>query len=368
MAETQKGEKNPKILGVAEQKTEGLKDGYITSVRDTIHTLKKAIEQVEKHTEIKIKRATLGFSTSTLRGDVAFGSAVISKADGEVTALDINKALEEAENSINLINRRVIQVSPIAFKLDGKEITERPIGMHGNKIEVKALVISASNQHIDDLLEVALKCGIDVADIVPGALAGSHFSISQREKMVGCMVLDIGGETTSLAVFENGCLISFSTFPIGTEDITNDIALGLKVSLENAEKIRLGELPENYSRRKVEEIIEARLADIFESVDNHLKKIKRSGLLPAGVILVGGGANIKEIDILSKDYLRLPSKIGSSEIFGHIKTKLKDPIWLPVLGLINHEKGSSRYDEGKVNSFFKELKDWIRAFTKQLMP
>lgn len=363
-----KGEKNPKILGVGESPNKGMRDGYVISISEAILSLKNALSQAEKTSEIKIKRGVLALSGATLRGDVVLGSSIVSKADGEITNLDISKALNEAENNANLTNRKTIQVLPIAFKLDGKEILGRPLNMYGNKLEVKALVISCSEQHLDDMLEVAVKAGIEILDVMPSAISASEYSLSSKQKQVGVMLVNIGAETTSLVVYENGTIVSLYTFPIGSEDITNDVALGLKVSLEDAEKIKIGEIAGNISKRKVDEIIEARLADIFETIDNHLKKIKRSELLPAGVFFAGGGANIANLEELSKDYLRLPSRIGTTEIFGNTKTKLRDPLWLPVLGLLNNGKNHSIFDGNRTNNIFKELKQILRSFTRQLMP
>lgn len=368
MGEFIKGEKNPKILGVGESENKGMRDGYIISPTETIQSLKNAISQAEKTIDVKIRRGVLALSGATLRGDVVLGSAIVSKADGEVTNLDVNKSLQEAESNANLTNRKVVQVFPIAFKLDGKEILGRPHNMHGNKLEVKALVISCSEQHLDDLLEVAVKSGLEVLDVIPSAISASEYALSSKQKQVGSMLVNIGAETTSLVVYENGTIVSLYTFPIGGEDITNDIALGLKVSLEDAEKIKIGEIAGSISKRKVDEIIEARLADIFETIDNHLKKIKRSELLPAGVVFVGGTANIAGLEELSKDYLRLPSRVGSADIFGNIKTKLRDSAWLPVLGLLSTEKSHGGYDEGRGGNILKELKNSIRSLTKQLMP
>ncbi len=368
MAEFIKGEKNPKILGVGEFENKGMRDGYVISPREAITSLKNAIAQAEKTSEVKIRRGVLALSGATLRGDVVLGSAIISKADGEVTNLDVTKALNEAEGNANLTNRKTVQVLPIAYKLDGKEILGRPHNMHGNKLEVKALVISCSEQHLDDMLEVAVKSGIEILDVVPSAISASEYALSAKQKQVGVMLVNIGAETTSLVVYENGTIVSLYTFPIGGEDITNDVALGLKVSLEDAEKIKTGEIAGSISKRKVDEIIEARLADIFETIDNHLKKIKRSELLPAGVFFVGGTANIAGLEELSKDYLRLPSRIGTTEIFGNIKTKLRDPAWLPVIGLLNNEKTHNVFDESKTHNIFKELKQTIRSLTRQLMP
>ncbi|KKP98059.1 MAG: cell division protein FtsA, nonfunctional, partial [Candidatus Nomurabacteria bacterium GW2011_GWA1_36_15] len=132
--------------------------------------------------------------------------------------------------------------------------------------------------------------GIEPIDIIASAEAGSRIVLSEKQKIVGGALVNIGSETVSLSVFENRTLVSLHTFSIGGADITNDIALGMKVSLENAEYLKLGNVIEDFSKKKLDEIVEARLFDIFELIENHLKKIKRNELLPAGVVFIGGSA------------------------------------------------------------------------------
>ena len=171
-----------------------------------------------------------------------------------------------------------------------------------------------------------------------------------------------------MSVFENEILVSLRTFSIGSSNITNDIALGLKIPLEEAENLKLGNPSENYSKKKLDEIIDARLSDIFESIENHLKKIKRNELLPAGIVFIGGGANVARLEELSKSFLKLPSKIGSTEMFGNAKTKLRDPSYFVTLGLVTSSKDENKYIEGSFSNIFKDLKNSIKSITKQLMP
>ena len=363
-----KGEKNPRIVGVGESETKGIRHGYVVNISETVSSLKNAISIAEKNSGIKIRRAFVSIGGVTLRGDVSSGIGIISKADGEVTGLDINKALQDCEDNLNLNNKKVIKVFPLSFKLDGKEILGRPEGMKGTKLEIKALFVTCAISHFEDLLEVITLAGIEPIDIIASTEAGSRIALSEKQKIVGGALVNIGSETVSLSVFENRTLVSLHTFSIGGADITNDIALGMKVSLENAEYLKLGNVIEDFSKKKLDEIIEARLFDIFELIENHLKKIKRNELLPAGVVFIGGSANIPLLEEFSKTALKLPSRIGATEIFGNIKTKLRDPAWFTALGLIMSDDDNDFHPEGLFKNFFKNLKRIIKLNIKQLMP
>ncbi|MCX6751490.1 MAG: cell division protein FtsA [Candidatus Nomurabacteria bacterium] len=363
-----KGEKNPKIIGIGESETKGIRHGYVVNIPEAIISLKNAISLAEKSSGIKIKHALISIGGVTLRGDISSGVGIISKADGEVTNLDINKALEDCEDNLNLNNKKIIKIFPLSFKLDGKEILGRPEGMKGTKLEIKALFVTCSNSHFEDLLEVITSAGIEPIDIMASPEAGSYVALSEKQKIVGGALVNIGSETVSLSVFENGTLVSLHTFSIGGADITNDIALGMKVSLENAERLKLGNIAEDFSKKKLDEIIEARLFDIFELIENHLKKIKRNELLPAGVVFIGGSANIPLLEEFSKTALKLPSKIGTTEIFGNVKTKLRDPSWFTVLGLLMSDDKNTFHPEGVWKDFWNRLKRILKSNVKQLMP
>ncbi len=363
-----KGEKNPKIIGVGESPSLGMRRGYVVDAFALTKSIKNAVSMAEKSSGIKIKRAFVAVGGLTLRGESASGSAIISKADGEVTALDVNKAEVDAEENLNLNNKKVIQVSPVSFRLDAKEVLGRLEGMCGTKLEIKALFVTYSIQHLEDLLAAIADAGVETIDIVPTPVASSHITLTEKQKIVGVALVDIGHQTTSLSIFENGGLMSVHTFSIGSADITNDIALGLKITLEEAESLKLGNILQDHSKKKLDEIIEARLSDIFELIENHLKKIKRSELLPAGIIFVGGGSSIPNLAEFSKSALKLPSNIGTTDFFGNIKTKLRDSSWFATLGLVTSGRESGGYSEGGFRNLFKDLKNTIKSSIKQLMP
>ena len=364
-----KGEKNPRVVGEGSAPTEGMRRGYVVNENLVAASVKAAVLLAEKSANIKIKRAFISLSGTTLRSETSSGGTIVSKADGEVTNLDVNKTLEDCENNLNLNNRKIIHSYPISFRLDGKEVLGRLDGLRGTKLEVKAIFVTYSIVHLNDLLEAVAEAGVETIGVVASPIALSNIVLSEKQKVVGVALVNIGDQTTSLSVFENGLLISINTFSIGSSDITNDIALGFKIPLEKAEDLKLGNITEEFSKKKLDEIIEARLCDIFESIENNLKKIKRSELLPAGIVFVGGGANIPLLAELSKSTLKLPSSLGATNFFGNSKTKLRDISWLTVLGLLTVNKDETRYgEEGSLASMFRELINSIKLSIKQLMP
>ncbi len=363
-----KGEKNPKIIGVGESLTRGVRHGYVTDFILAATAVKTAVSQAEKTSGIKIKRAFVSISGASLRGETSSGSVIVSKADGEVTNLDISKALQDCEDNLNLGNRKVIHVYPVAMRLDSKEVQGRLEGMRGTKLEAKALFITYSIQHLEDLLAVIAEAGVETIDVIASPIALSNIVLSEKQKIAGVALVDIGAETTSLAVFENGSLFSVATFSIGSSNITNDIALGFKIPLDLAENLKLGNTSEDFSKKKLDEIIEARLSDIFESIDNQLKKIKRSELLPAGVVFVGGGASIPILIEQARHTLKLPAGAGSTEMFGVAKTKLRDGAWYTALGLVTMGRDHSSYGGSSFGNLFKDIKNGLKSSFKQLMP
>ena len=364
-----KGEKNPKIIGVGESPTLGLRHGYVTNSALAANSIKTAVMMAEKTSGLKIKRAFVSLSGTTLRGEISSGGTIVSKADGEVTTLDANKALSDCEDNLSLGNKKIIHSFPISFRLDGKEVLGRLEGLRGTKLEAKAIFVTYSVVHLEDLLEAVAEAGVETLDVVASPVSISNLALSEKQKIVGVALVDIGDQTTSLSVFENGQLMSIHTFSIGSAEITNDIALGFKIPLEKADELKLGNGDgEEFSKKKLEEIIEARLCDIFESIENNLKKQKRSELLPAGIVFVGGGANVSGLAELSKSILKLPSSLGSTEIFGNAKTKFRDPAWWNVLGLLYSGKESMGYSEGSFGNMLKDLKNALKSSLKQLLP
>lgn len=334
----------PQILGTGRAESKGLRHGYIINVEDVTRSVQLALSQAEKSSGLKIKKAFISIGGVGLAGINSSGSAIVSRADQEVTEADMEQALAAAEESVpqTLIqNRKIIYSIPTLWKVDGKPVLGRVLGIKGVKLEAKTLFVTCIEPHLDDLVLAIEDAGIEVIDVVASPIAASFVTLTKSQKIAGCVLANIGAETVSIVVFENNIPISLEVFPIGGSDITNDIALGLKISLEEAESIKLGGVTStSYSKKKLEEIISARLGDIFELIEAHLKKIGRSGVLPAGIIITGGSSSLGLIEDLARSYLKLPSRIASLNIGNPAtnsgqagKFQIKDSSWSVAYGL-----------------------------------
>ena len=360
-----------KIIGVGYTESRGLRHGYILNQEEVAKSLRHAISQAEKASGVKIKKALVSIGGIGLSAVTSSGTIVISRADYEITALDIIKALDVSQSEIAKTysqNNKIIHTVPIQFKVDGKMIYGKPIGMKGARLEVKTLFISCLEHHVDDLVEALGEAGVEIEDIVAAPIAASLVTLSKAQKIAGCVLANIGSETVSIAVFENNIPISVEVFPLGGSDITNDIALGLKIPLEEAEDLKRGAIVgATYPRKKLEEIIAARLSDIFELVEAHLKKIGRNGLLPAGIMLTGGGSSIEMIEDMAKSELQLPSRIADVNWNEGVKGQIKDASWsvaygLCVLGL------SGENDALSGIKMVRKTKNDIVGWLKQFLP
>lgn len=358
------------VVGFGFALSRSMRRGYITSVDEAAKSIREAAAKAEAMAGVKIKRGYVAIGGVGMEGISAVGSTVVSKADQEVTILDVNKAIEEAEHSINLVNKKIIHTLPIIYKLDGKEIFGKPEGMTGVRLEVKVLFITIAKQHLDDLVTAVASAGIEVIDVIASPFSASTLLLSEQQKAAGVAVLDIGAESVCLSVFENGVPISLQTFHFGGLDITKDVALGFKVSLDEAEGIKIGSIIGDYSKKRTGEIIDARLGDIFELVENHLKRLKRSGLLPAGIIMTGGGSHIYNIEEVAKSYLRLPSKVGPMDPQTPSKWKVRDESWYVALGTAIGKvpTGSTNSISASLKENMKGFKGMFKSFLSQLLP
>lgn len=362
----------PRVIGVGYAESRGLRHGYILNQADAIKSVRQAALQAGKAAGIPITRAFASLGGIGLGSVISAGSVVTSRADSEITELDVKKAVEVSREEIPAsfsINRKIIHTVPLSYKVDGKIIPGKPEGLKGSKLEVKTLFITCFEHHINDLLETFHGAGIEVEDVVASPIAASLVTLTKPQKMAGCVLANIGSETVSIVVYENNLPISLEIFPIGSNDITNDIALGLRVPLEEAEDIKRGSIVGGmYPRKKLEEIITARLSDIFELIEAHLKKIGRNGLLPAGIVLTGGGSAIETIDDLAKVSLRLPSRIATVSFGENIRGQIKDASWSVAYGLCILGLQTSEEEPLSGLTLVKRTKNNLLNLLRQFLP
>jgi len=369
-AKSQDGSNIANVIGTGTASSKGLRHGRITNINDVTKSIRLAISQAEKTSKLKIKKVFLSIGGIGLETIIAKGSVMISKADSEITDLDVKKVLAVAESEIPknaLVNKEIIHSIPLSYKIDDELLMARPKGMHATKLEVKVLFIICLRQYLNDLIKAAEDAGVDVVDVIASPLASGIVNLSKTQKIAGSVLANIGSETVSLLVYENNIPISLEVFPIGGSDITNDIALGFRIPIEEAENIKLGfNTSAEYSKKKLEEIIDGRLVEIFNKVESHLKKIGRNGLLPAGIIITGGGSGTNLIEETAKNLLKLPSSIAGLNLISSLKNNhFKDPSWsvaygLSVWGLNNGEDTSIELDAP--GNRMGGILNWLKQF------
>lgn len=357
----------PEIIGTGYAESRGLKSGYIMQEADVARSIKSAIVQAEKSAGVLVKKAHVAIGSIGLEETYSRGEIIPTRADSEITTADLEKVMQDSEDRIidHIPNRKILHSIPLRYLVDGNEVLGRPQGMRGTKLEVDALFITTYEQHVNDLIGTIESIGVYVEDVIASPLAASFVMLSKTQKRAGCVLTNIGAETTSIVVFEDSTPISLRIFPIGSNDITNDIALGLKVPLEEAEKIKRGGMTSaTFSKKRLDEIINARLSTIFTLVDTQLKKIKRDGLLPAGVILTGGGSNTFSVTEIAKNILALPARTATLEIGKN--TKVKDASWAVAYGLCMW--GASDTQETSTIGAVKQTKHGILSWLNQFLP
>lgn len=357
----------PQVIGVGVAESKGLRNGYISNHADAIKGVRKAIRLAEKACGERIRHAYVGISGIGLTSVTSDVTVAVSRADGEVTSLDIKNLNEQSQSRIPphiANNHHILHAIPLSYTLDGQKVHGNPIGMKGASLSGTTLFVVCQKTHYQDFIRVVEECDVEVVGTVASPIAASIVSLSRTQKVFGCALANIGSETLSLIVYEEGMPISVEVFPIGSNDITNDIALGLRVSLEEAELIKIGADKNNpIPRRKLDEIVMARLSDMFEIVGAHLKKINRP-LLPGGIIISGGGSGVTTIEDLAKAYLQIPSKVIRA-FTNREKVEIRDSMWSVAYGLCTYALSETDFggEAGDYReSFWTVFTRWVKQF------
>lgn len=378
------------ILGVGTAPSGGMRKGVVIDVEETVSAISSALEQVERVSGIRPDRATISVNGAQISSLNSKGVIAIGRADGEISPEDVGRVIEAAQAVSIPTNREIIHVIPRIFTVDGQEGIKDPVGMSGVRLEAETHIITGSSPIIKNLTRCVFQAGLDVEELVLSPLAAARSTLGKRQRELGSVLIDIGGGTTGISVFEEGDILYTGIIPVGAGHVTNDIAIGLRTSLEAAEHIKLeyghalssgvsekekirftheetGEAVET-TKRQVAEIIEARLEELFKMVRGELKKVGRDALLPAGAVLTGGGAKMAGIVELAKEELRLPVSIGTPHASQGLTDQLEDPSYATAVGLLLW--ASDAIEPGQVSAPVREIggeglsraKRWLKNF------
>ncbi|MBU1091609.1 cell division protein FtsA [Patescibacteria group bacterium] len=342
IAEKRDGEAGPRVLGCGISSSEGLRRGFVINPCEVSVAIKNSLKKAQDSAGITVKQAFISADGVGILGKRSKGSIIVSRTDREVTKDDIERALQQSKIQLNqnsssyFLNKDILHNFPISYKIDNELIIGDPLGVKGEKLEVETLFITSSTQYLNNLVKSVELSGVTVEDIAAAPWAMSHALLNQKEKEVGCLIINIGGDTSSVIVFEDGSPISVESFPIGSNHITYDIAKGFQVLLDEAEQLKISSYGSDLSlKRKLNTIVESRLNDIFELTGEHLRQIRNNGILPAGVILTGGGANLNNIEEIARKSLELPSRLSQPMFSENNKgnSDMINPVWSVAFGL-----------------------------------
>jgi len=383
-----------KVIGAADSPAHGIARGSITSIEEAVSCISETIEKCERMTGINIDKMVVGMSGTHIKTVNSKGVVAVAKANEQVEDSDIERALEVAESTTTMPNYEVLYVLPISYNLDDQKGLKEPQGMSGVRLEVEAQVVMALSSQIKNLTKCIYRTGVDIEDIVFSVLATAEAILTQKQKELGVALVNIGSSTTSVLVFDEGNVLHSAVLPVGSGHITNDLAIGLKTSVDTAEAVKLDHaqaISESISKRDeidlhkyseeekkgsyvykkdIAEIAEARMEEIFSLVNDELKKIDRDGKLPSGVVLTGGGAKMPLAIDLAKEVFSLPVFLGTPSGNNFPIDKLNDPEYTTALGLVLWADKNLEYKDGLFSNFsaIGQSTDKMRKWFKGLWP
>ncbi|PIS17510.1 MAG: cell division protein FtsA [Candidatus Nealsonbacteria bacterium CG09_land_8_20_14_0_10_42_14] len=342
------------VLGCVQVPSFGVRRGVVVKVDEVVKNIVQALSQLQEEVGQKIEDVYTNIGGSHIFSTPSRGTVIVSRADQRISEEDVHRVIQAAQAFSLPSNQEILDIFPQEYIIDSQGQIKEPLDMQGLRLEVKVLALCAFSPYLKNLTSVVLNAGFQISDIIPSSLASSYAVLTPQQKELGVCLVDIGAGTTDLAIYEEGDLVHLAVFPIGSEHITHDLAVGLKTDIEIAEQIKKefgscilkggnkkerveapggqndGE-PLTFYHRLLVNIIEPRVSEIFGLVQKELKNVLLQKTLPAGIVLTGGGAKLPKIVELAKKELKLPVRIGLTRGMAGLA---EDPIWSTVSGLV----------------------------------
>lgn len=378
-----------KILGVGRAPSEGLKRGVIVDLEKAVESVRRALDNAEEVCGQKINSAYVGIAGDHIRSINSRGVIAVGKNSAEILASDVQRALDAAKAVTIPADREIIHILPQEYTVDEQNGVKDPVGFTGMRLEVDVHVVTGSMSAIQNILKCIEKAGLDVDELVLEPLASSYAVLSSEEMDLGCVVIDIGGGATDIAVFHDGAVKHTAIVALGGKNVTSDLAIGLRTPQEQAEQIKcrfgcalsslveasemirvpgvVGREAKEVSRSVLASIIEPRMEEIFSLVARELKKGHFPEMLAAGVVLTGGASQLQGAVELAEQIFDLPTKVGTPLSFENAADLAPGPEYATGVGLIHF--ALSRHDisfrKGRphgVARSFEKIKRWLNEY------
>jgi len=397
------GEGNIEIVGIGFSPSNGLRKGIVVDIDKTSHAIKSAVQKAERMAGIKVDSAYVGIAGSHIQSINSHGVVAVTGDEKEIKKSDIERVLDAAKIIPLSAEEEILHVLAREFIVDGCPGIKDPLGMSGVRLEVETHIVKGASTSVQNLVKSVLRAGLSVDDVVLEPLASSESVLSDDEKELGVVLVDIGGGTTDLIVFHEGSIAHTSVLPVGGNHVSNDIAVGLRTPVSEAEKIKIlygsalaekideedyidvlsasGRERKKIPRHILCEVIEPRMKEIFSMVKKELKTVGSADLTPAGMVITGGASLLEYSGDLAAQITELPVRVGEPDYVSGLSNIIDNPVYikkgdtvpkaifstsvgLVQFGIKDDDMGESKKSSSKaiVNNFFGRLKNWFSEF------
>lgn len=344
------------IVGVGTAESRGMRKGVVVNIDEVAGAIAEAVEQCGRLSGYRVESAFVGVTGAHIQGLNTRGVVAVSASASEISSADVDRAMEAARVQAISQDREVLHVLPRGYTLDGQEGVRDPVGMSGHRLEAEMHIVTAATTSIHNLVRAVRRAGIQIDDLVLQPLASSEAVLTSAERDLGVALVDIGGGTTDLAIFREQGVCHSATLAVGGYHITNDLALGLRAPFSLAEDVKIkygcavsddlepndavelktfdNEEGEQVSRKLIAEIIESRMQEIFALVRREIERAGYGRLLPAGVVLTGGTAELRDVRQLGRDVLGMPVRVGRPSGVVGLTDTVTRPAYATSVGLL----------------------------------
>lgn len=339
------------VVGYNEGKSQGMRKGIPANLNGPAESIDRMLGDAERMGGYDVRSAFVSINGSTVISTHTEGMIAVGTAEHEISGEDLDRVEDVAVTGRIPANRDVLDVIPLEYALDGQGGIKNPLGMSGSRLEMRACVVSALSPNCDNLRRATMTADVKAERLVPTVVAAAKAVLTEKQKENGVAVIDFGATTTGIAIYEEGDLQYVGVIPVGSNNITNDLAIVLAIDPDLAEEIKtrfitgdfdtekslaikVGKNNERtFDRKEVEEVVKARLEEIFAEVRKKLKSAHYDQRLPEGIVLVGGGAKMRDIEIFAKQALEASVKVGTPVVLGGVADSIAKPEFATAVGL-----------------------------------
>lgn len=372
------------VIGMGQAESRGLKKGVVVNIEATVQSIQKALEEAELMADCKITEVYTGIAGSHIRSFNSSGMVAIKEK--EVSATDMARVLETAK-AVNIpTDQQILHVITQEFMIDGQGGVREPIGMSGIRLEVKVHIVTGAISAAQNIVKCVRRCGLEVCDLVLQPMASSMAVLTEDEKELGVVLVDIGSGTTDIAIYREGAIRHTAVIPIAGDQVTSDIAMALRTPTLDAEEIKMryglakqvladpeelievngvgDRSPRSLSRQALAAVIEPRMEELLSLVHQVVRESGYEELLSSGVVLTGGTALMTGMVELAEDVFLKPVRVGVPDYHGNLYEVVRSPRYSTVMGLlcearVQNIRGEKRIQKGSAKKVFVRMKDWL---------